>query len=83
MQPIFWLIDVSITNKDEMCGASQLVAIEHNGLIKNKMPFTFQLIVESKQVHQRKQQIFWSTLCHLIPFQIMGPTNTNQALLDW
>jgi hypothetical protein len=58
MQPIFQLIDVSITNKDEMCGASQLAANECKGIIKSKMPFTFQLIVESKQVHQSKPQIF-------------------------
>ncbi len=36
-QPIFQMIDVSITNKDEMCRASQLAANEHKGLIKSKM----------------------------------------------
>jgi hypothetical protein len=35
-QPIFQLIDVSITNKDEMCGPSQLVANKHKDLIKSK-----------------------------------------------
>jgi hypothetical protein len=36
-RPIFQSIDVSITNKDKMCGASQLAANEHKGLIKSKM----------------------------------------------
>ena len=36
-----------------MCSASQLAANEHKGLIKSIMPFIFQLIVGSKQVHQR------------------------------
>jgi hypothetical protein len=58
-QPIFQLIDVSITNKDKTGGASQLATNEHKGLIKSKMPFTFQLIVEFKQVHQRKLQNFF------------------------
>jgi hypothetical protein len=52
-QLIFQLIDVSISNKDEMCSASQLAANEHKGLIKSIMPFIFQLSVGSKQVHQR------------------------------
>jgi hypothetical protein len=57
-QPIFQLIDVSITNKDKMCSTSQLAANEHKGLIKSRMPFTYQLIAKSKQVHLRKLQIF-------------------------
>ncbi len=52
-QHIFQLIDASISNKDEMCSASQLAVNEHKGLIKSIMPFIFQLIVGSKQVHQR------------------------------
>ena len=39
-----------------MCNAAQLAANEHKGLIKSTMPFTFQLIVGSKQVQQRKPQ---------------------------
>ena len=57
-QHIFQLIDASISNKDEMCSASQLAANEHKGLIKSRMPFTYQLIAKSKQVHLRKLQIF-------------------------
>jgi hypothetical protein len=52
-QLIFQLIDVTISNKDEMCSASQLVANEHKGHIKSIMSFIFQLIVGSKQMHQR------------------------------
>ena len=41
-----------------MCSASQLAANEHKGLIKSKMPFTFQLIVGSKQLYQGTPQRF-------------------------
>ena len=56
--PFFQLIDVFVPNKTKMCDASQLAVNEHKGHIKSKMMFTFQLIVEFKQVHQRKLQQF-------------------------
>jgi hypothetical protein len=49
-QPIFQLIDVSITNKDEMCGASQLAANEHKGLIKSKMQWELVDFSSSKTI---------------------------------
>jgi hypothetical protein len=53
-QLIFQLIDVSISNKDEMCSASQLVANEHKGLFNDKTVSTFRLIVRFKQQYPSK-----------------------------
>ncbi len=55
-QLIFQLIDVSISNKDEMCSASQLAANEHKGLFNYETVSTFRLIVRFKQQYQRKMQ---------------------------
>jgi hypothetical protein len=51
--------------------------------IKSKMPFTFQLIVGSKQVHQKKPQRFWLTFGLQMPFQIMDPTHTSQSAFPY
>ncbi len=53
---IFQLIDVSISNKDEMCSASQLVANEHKGLFNDETVSTFRLIVRFKQQYQSQMQ---------------------------
>ncbi len=50
------LHSASFFNSNKTCSAFQPVANEHRGLIKSKMPFTFQLIVGSKQAHQRIPQ---------------------------
>jgi hypothetical protein len=47
-QLIFQLIDASISNKDEMCSASQLAANEHKGFSNDKTAPTFRLIVRFK-----------------------------------
>jgi hypothetical protein len=50
------LIDVSISNKDEMCSASQLVMNEHKGLFNNETVSTLRLIVRFKQQNQSKMK---------------------------
>jgi hypothetical protein len=55
-QLTFQLIDASISNKDEMCSASQLAANEHKGLFNNKTAPTFRLIVRFKLQYQSKMQ---------------------------
>jgi hypothetical protein len=55
-QLIFKLIYVSISNKDEMCSASQLAMNEHRGLFNDKTVSTFRLIVRLKQQYQSKMQ---------------------------
>jgi hypothetical protein len=47
---------VSISNKDEMCSASQLAANEHKGLFDDKTAPTIMLIVRFKQQYQNKMQ---------------------------
>jgi hypothetical protein len=55
-QLIFQLIDVSISNKDEMRSFSQLAGNENKGHFNDQTAPTFRLIVRLKQQYQSKMQ---------------------------